>query len=646
MKQKLQMILIMLGMSFGLLLAGMATEAKAAAEKIVFMSGPDLGLRNVFTMNPDGTGLTNLTNNTGQNESPSLSKDGTKIVFSSSRSGSFAIHTMNVDGSNVTNLGVSGSRPKFSPDGTKIVFSDHRNNNTDIYIMNSDGTNQTLLTTHPYIDSDPSFSPDGTKIVFSSNRNDNFEIYIMNSNGTDQARLTYSSVSNRSPSFSPDGTKIVFSSEAPSRRDIFIMNLDGTGRTNLSNNAADDAFPSFSPDGTKIAFRSTRDNNLEIYSMNSDGTNQTRLTNSSDFDEAPSWGGIPVIDSTPPVITPTVTGTLGNNGWYTSDVQVSWSVADGESTVSAQTGCGAQTVSSDTAGVTFNCEATSAGGMSSQSVTVKRDATAPTVSAVATTSPNAAGWYKTDLTVQFPCEDSLSGISSGACPADQTLSAEGNAVSSAPQIVTDNAGNTSSPSNIVTVSIDKTAPTLAPVVAPNPVNLNAPATASPNATDTLSGIASQSCAAVDTSSAGNKTVACTATDNAGNTANANAGYQVVNPNVYNFTGFFQPIDNLPLENIVSAGQGVPVKFSLGGYQGLNILAAAYPTSTLIACDASAPGDVIEETVNAGDSSLSYDAVTDRYTYVWKTNKAWKGTCRMFVLKLSDGTVHFAKFRFK
>src|SRR6185436_10118384 len=142
-------------------------------------------------------------------------------------------------------------------------------------------------------------------------------------------------------------------------------------------------------------------------------------------------------DATPPVITPTVTGTLGNNGWYTSDVQVSWSVADAESTVSDQTGCDTQTVMADTNGITFTCQATSAGGTNSQSVTVKRDATAPTLSAAATTSPNGAGWYKTNVTVQFTCSDLLSGVLSGACPANQTLTTEGSAVSSIAQTVTD-----------------------------------------------------------------------------------------------------------------------------------------------------------------------------------------------------------------
>ena len=81
------------------------------------------------------------------------------------------------------------------------------------------------------------------------------------------------------------------------------------------------------------------------------------------------------------------------------------------------------------------------------------------ISADATTAPNAAGWYSGNVTVHFTCADALSGIPAGTCPADQVLGTEGTAVSSTAQTVTDAAGNMSAPSNMVTVKIDKTAPT-------------------------------------------------------------------------------------------------------------------------------------------------------------------------------------------
>jgi hypothetical protein len=266
-------------------------------------------------------------------------------------------------------------------------------------------------------------------------------------------------------------------------------------------------------------------------------------------------------DTTSPVITPSVNGTLGNNGWYTSNVSVSWSVVDNESTVTMQVGCDPQTMSTDSAGITFTCQATSAGGMDSQNVTINRDATAPVLS---------------------------------------------------------------------------------PTVSPNPVPLNSTATASPGESDATSGLSSASCGTVTTSSVGSFTVACTATDNAGNVANASASYVVI----HQFIGFFQPVDNPPTFNSVKAGQGIPVRFSLGGDYGLGILAAGSPTSQPIACSNEESTDAIEQVVAVSNSGLQYDAPTATYTYAWKTQKAWTGQCRQFTLTLTDGTSHTVNFQFK
>src|SRR5205814_1333048 len=89
---------------------------------------------------------------------------------------------------------------------------------------------------------------------------------------------------------------------------------------------------------------------------------------------------------------------------------------------------------------------------------------------------------------------------------------------------------------------------------------------------------------------------------------------------YAWAGFFQPIDNLPTLNSIKAGSAVPVKFSLGGNQGLNIFAAGYPKSQTVACASGAPTDDVEQTVTAGASSLQYDAATGLYSYTWKTEK--------------------------
>jgi hypothetical protein len=115
---------------------------------------------------------------------------------------------------------------------------------------------------------------------------------------------------------------------------------------------------------------------------------------------------------------------------------------------------------------------------------------------------------------------------------------------------------------------------------------------------------------------------------------------------YNFSGFFQPVDNTPTLNVAKAGSAIPVKFSLGGNQGLDVFAPGYPRVTTVSCGTNAPTDVIETTVTAGGSSLQYDSTANQYTYVWKTTSSWAGTCMQFDLGLNDGSAHTFLVQFK
>ena len=205
-----------------------------------------------------------------------------KVAFQSRRDGNWEIYTMNPDGTgqtNLTNNPADDIQPTFSPDGRKIAFTSHRDGNSEIYVMNADGSGQTNLTHHAASDFTPTFSPDGRKIAFASSRDGDNEIYVMNSDGAGLNQLTNNTASDYGPAFSPDGQKIAFTSLRDDPfGDVFVMNaLDGTGQTNLT--AAPDVIdehPSYSPDGRKIAFTGTWLGRLAITTMNPDGSGQTR----------------------------------------------------------------------------------------------------------------------------------------------------------------------------------------------------------------------------------------------------------------------------------------------------------------------------------------------------------------------------------
>jgi predicted extracellular nuclease len=114
---------------------------------------------------------------------------------------------------------------------------------------------------------------------------------------------------------------------------------------------------------------------------------------------------------------------------------------------------------------------------------------------------------------------------------------------------------------------------------------------------------------------------------------------------YDFSGFFPPLANPPKLNKVKAGSSVPVKFSLGGDYGLDVIAAGYPQSREFDCDSGVPAGA-SATDTAGNSRLAYDAEEEQYVYVWKTEKGWAGSCRQLILMLDDGSYHYANFAFK
>ncbi len=214
---------------------------------------------------------------------------------------------------------------------------------------------------------------------------------------------------------------------------------------------------------------------------------------------------------------------------------------------------------------------------------------------------------------------------------------------------TDDAGNSSSCQQTVTVNDDQppaiTCPSNITVFLP----LNSPATSMavtyPAATvsDNCPGATvGYSVASGSVFPVGTTTVTATATDAAGLTSSCSFTVTVL----YNFTGFFAPVDNPPTLNKVNAGRAIPVKFSLSGNKGLDIFADNSPYTVGISCDGSAPQDDIEETLTAGSSSLSYQSGSDQYIYVWKTESSWAGTCRQLVVKLNDGSEHTALFKFQ
>lgn len=577
--------------------------AAAAQGKIAFTSQRS-GDFEIYVMNEDGSNQTNLTNNPASDASPAFSPDGSRIAFSSNRDGNGEIYVMNADGSNQINLSnnpANDSSPAFSPDGGKIVFVSNRDGNSEIYVMNADGSAQTRLTNHLRVDREPKFSPDGSRIAFASERDtpDFSEIYVMNANGSNVTRLTNNTRRDFSPAFNPDGNRIAFTSDRDVySMEVYIMNADGSNQINLSNHPAFDGLPVFSPDGGRIAFTSTRSemfgSNYDIYVMQIDGSNPTRLTNHPNSDFVSSWVAVP---NSAPMITPAI-GVAIARGADASAVQIAI-VNDAEDDENALS-------------VTVNgASSATANGVTVSGVAVSSSGSV-TANVAATCAASAASF-------------TLRVTDGGGLFAEAALNVSVTAETTAPTLVL--------PSNIVAyLPLNSTDTSKI-------VNFTVSATDNCDANPTVTAVPPSG----SIFPVGTTTVNATATDASGNTATGSFTVTVL----YNFTGFFQPVDNPPTINVVTAGRAIPIKFSLSGNKGLNIFAAGYPVSQPIACVGGvAPGLPVEGTVSAGASGLSYDVLTDQYTYIWKTEWAWRGTCRQLVVKLNDGTLRVVYFQFR
>lgn len=350
-----------------------------------------------------------------------------------------------------------------------------------------------------------------------------------------------------------------------------------------------------------------------------------------------------IVDTTAPLITFVSRSPEANgNGWNNSDVTVTWSCSDAGSGVVAATV--SQTLSAEGAdqSVTGVCK-DHAGNTASDTVGgIYIDKTAPTISAAITAgTPGSNGWYVSDVTVSFSCQDALSGIPAGACPADQLLSAEGWAVSSDPVTVTDAAGNVSAESNIITVKLDKTAPTIELSIDPNPVLLNGSATFTHIIADAVSGIASQSCGTIVTDSVGPKSVSCTATDYAGHETTASLNYNVVYASGGMCLGspghaILQPV-NVDGSSVFKQKSTVPAKFRVCDANGASIGTPGVVTGFRLVKIANGTGSDVDEPVDSTtpDTAFRWSADGQQWIFNINTKNLAAGKTYFYVITLND-----------
>jgi hypothetical protein len=230
--------------------------------------------------------------------------------------------------------------------------------------------------------------------------------------------------------------------------------------------------------------------------------------------------------------------------------------------------------------------------------------TPPEVTGVPDRQPNGAGWYRAPVTIDWQATDT-SGTPTD--PPNTVAATEGGAVTYTSDPSCDPSWNCATGS--LALSIDNGAPSLAPTFSPATILLHGTATATPNASDGTSGVASQSCDAPNTSAAGLHTLSCTAVDVAGNSTTVSVPYVVQ----YRILGFFSPTANAKWKS----GQTVPVKVALADANGSRISDAQAQGLVSPTCRVT----FVATGAQIASACMKYDPVNDQLTYTWKLGSA-------------------------
>jgi len=253
--------------------------------RIIFSSYMD-GNWQIWSIDPDGKNLTQLTNTEQELHYPACPPDGSRIACACNERNIWVIKPGNKP-QKLQNLPSNCNHPAWSSNRDKIAFVcytfDNRNEDSDIWIADLKAGDARKLMKLDNIQSFPAWSPDGKDIVFTSGYRVSSSkiieaLWLANSDGTNPRPLISDGFYNIQPAWSPDGKNIAFASSRSGNMDIWVVNKDGRNPRQLTFDKSYDADPSWSPDGSKICFTSTKSGQMEIWVMDSDGKSPRQLT--------------------------------------------------------------------------------------------------------------------------------------------------------------------------------------------------------------------------------------------------------------------------------------------------------------------------------------------------------------------------------
>ena len=435
-------------------------RAGFAWESVVWIQDGDVVTANLA----GGSKRVVLSGESGRYHFPRLSPDGKKLAVLHFDAGNTNPQVCVYDSSDLTCAAVPGWTYGMSwYSDSETIYYTRNEGDGQIWMIDFGSltpTAQLFLDPNVYRTFSLSVSGDGAEMVVVHDPSNwtcrNFLTIYDFATGVETTILPGNGLSDFFPDFSPTRGEIVWAqnvSGCGSNFNVWIINSDGSNAANLTQGFSNvsQQNPVFALDGESIFFQ----HNGELWKMSRDGTGKELLfrMNSGSASVYFDIGSPLVTDISPPLVQPVIAGDLGFDGWYVSeDVEVSWQVSDPESEILSKEGCEAVPVLEDTTGTTFQCRATSEGGTTVSSVTVKRDATEPIID-LRTPAPSDVFILAEEVFADWVVSDATSGICLVATPAVTVAKtvAEGEVVNTTTAgvfdywiVATDKAGNETS----------------------------------------------------------------------------------------------------------------------------------------------------------------------------------------------------------
>jgi Tol biopolymer transport system component len=227
-----------------------------------------------------------LTSQPGVEWFPSLSPDGTWIVYAGDGASRRHIYLQSVSGQ--TPLDISGSdsaddddQPAFSPDGERIAFRSTRLGG-GLFVMGRTGEAVRRVATAGF---NPAWSPDGSRLAYTSERMELYpqnsafrsELWIVDLRSEQTSRLSEGDAV--TANWSPHGQRIAFTRRQglPMQSDIWTIPAAGGAASAVTNDAATDFSPAWSPDGRYLYFSSDRGGSMNLWRVRVDEDSGRRL---------------------------------------------------------------------------------------------------------------------------------------------------------------------------------------------------------------------------------------------------------------------------------------------------------------------------------------------------------------------------------